>query len=275
MDHKPIKNVNEVDEQRNSILMYLVKEFNMDCGLLKELVALGADLSVINKENNSLMHQAANNPNPDVSEWLLSLNVDTQLVNSKGEKAITIAAEKGLSELFEMLLPYESSTELNRQNLKGDTLLHILMREYNLQMLSQLLSLKVDITIKNNAGDLPQLCSTSPDKFEILHQHCLREGIELDINAMNYEGLSCFTDRSGHYLIDMAKYVCDNFLEKLDYSVRFRGNKNLLHYFCTGGFNEFEDLLKDEIFQEKCVRDLVNEKDDNGQTPLDYALEVF
>lgn len=84
MEHEDIKNINEVDGEGNSLLMYLVKEFGMDCGLLKKLVALEADLSIINEQNNSLLHQAAYYSNPDVAEWLLSLNVDTQLINSKG-----------------------------------------------------------------------------------------------------------------------------------------------------------------------------------------------
>lgn len=173
-----------------------------------------------------------------------------------------------------MLLPFESASELNRQNIKGNTLLHILMNQYNEKMLLELLALKVDVTIRNKAGDLPHHCSASLKNFEILHKHCQQEGIELDINSMNDNMFSCLTDRYGSYRSDIAKYITKKFSSKLDYDMRFNNNMNFLHYFCTAGFDELENLLNDEIFQEKCVKKLVNEKDNNGQTPLDYALEV-
>ena len=190
-----------------------------------------------------------------------------------------IAVQKENAEIIQILLPFETLPELNRQNFEGDTLLHILLRQYYNQssnkLINQLLDLKIDVTIKNKSGNLPQHCTECIHSFEILHKHCIKEGIELDVNVKNDEGVCCFTDRFGYWFNDIAKYVTDNFLEKLDYSVRFRENKNLLHYFCLAEFNEFEDLFKDEIFQEKCVRELVNEKDDNGQTPLDFALAVY
>lgn len=85
MEFKPIKDVNAVDKEGNSILMCLVRGAPLDSGILQELVALGADPHKQNNSNWTLLHQASLNPDPGVIDWLLELKIDTQVLNKYGK----------------------------------------------------------------------------------------------------------------------------------------------------------------------------------------------
>ena len=150
----PIDDVNAVDVNGNSILMYAMAFAKIE--LVQYFISIGADCHKRNNEGNTTLHFAAKNvKNVEIVKLIIDYGVDTQVVTHKGFKAIEQAARYSNENAFETLLSCESDKELNRKyGHQKETLLHISAVATKSRILELLLERKIDFNVVDADGNL-------------------------------------------------------------------------------------------------------------------------
>ncbi|XP_071085923.1 serine/threonine-protein phosphatase 6 regulatory ankyrin repeat subunit B-like [Haliotis cracherodii] len=262
--------------------------------VLDFLVNEGGDLSLMDDENDNILHVACIGGNVEMVKHLLQMNISN--INSKGKYGRTpvmLAAEFGHKELFYFLVCKGSDLLLVDDN--RDTILHIACGG-NVKMVKCLLSLDViDINSRGSHGNTPVMTAASrgnrgvfellvkkqadlsllnEDNNSILHVACITGNVSIvnflilkhavDINSRGKYGRTpvMFAAEFGN------NEVFDLLVQHgADVSLRDDDGNNILHVSCSG-----VNVKIINVVLMKCMFH-INSRGHGGRTSLMWAVE--
>ncbi|XP_046548455.1 ankyrin-3-like [Haliotis rubra] len=135
------------------------------------LVIKGADLSVVDKDGDNILHVACRGGNVKIVNYILMQNIVD--INSKDDEEMTpvmLAAYHGKREVFDILV--KKGADLSVVDEDGDNILHLACFGENAEIVKHVLGLHiVDINCKGSSGMTPLLLAaeySTWDVFELL-----------------------------------------------------------------------------------------------------------
>lgn len=119
--------------------------------IVKYLLALGANVNVVDKEGDSTLHYAAFGNQPEIMRILLQNNADINVLNASHCSALHISAHKKPPHCVKVLL--EFGADVNIQDSYGDTALHDAIGKENTEVVELLCNApNLNLTVRNNRG---------------------------------------------------------------------------------------------------------------------------
>jgi len=200
------------------------------------------DLTIINKDLNSLLHIAAKNKNKKVAEFLLDNNLDVNMKNKKGQSSFNIACWKSDESLVDLFL--KQNPDVNTQDVLGNTPLHNAIQNTNI--LGKLLENKANPYILNEDGN-PVLHEAKVYKNSL--EHLLEK--KVNPNSINKNSQSLMHIAAEESNIDLAETLLKhkaeiNFVDKYRRTPLFyTQNPEMLAFLLNNGANpNIEDKNK-------------------------------
>lgn len=231
------------------------------------LLEAGADISAKDRENRSPLHFAVAEGHTAAVEVLLEAGAAIDVKNKKGESPLFIAARKGLESIVKILLNAGANVEVTNED--GESAVWAATRKGNIAVFKMLLEAGADLEAKNREGKSllhPVVQLWRNDFADVLWRTSAETCIQLVEN--NNESLLHKPARYGDE--NMVKFLLN---AGADVRERFQGALPL--HLATQG-----DILSDwkqsrlTIVTELLLKDAatVNERDDDGRTPLLCAI---
>lgn len=119
--------------------------------IVKYLLALGANVNVVDKEGDSTLHYAAFGNQPEIMRILLQNNADINVLNASHCSALHISAHKKPPHCVKVLL--EFGADVNIQDSYGDTALHDAIGKENTEVVELLCNApNLNLTVRNHRG---------------------------------------------------------------------------------------------------------------------------
>ncbi|XP_067653193.1 ankyrin-3-like [Haliotis asinina] len=144
------------------------------------LVKNGADLSLIDKGDDNILHLACRGGNVKIVTYILMQNIVD--INGKGDEEMTpvlIAVSHGKNEVFHILV--KNGADLSLIDKDDDNILHLACRGRNVKIVTYILMQNiVDINAKNTDGETPVMLAAESgerDVFDIL----VKKGADLTV----------------------------------------------------------------------------------------------
>lgn len=131
---------------------------------MRLLLNLGANVNIVDKEGDSVLHYAAFGNQPETMRILLQNGADINFLNSSHCSALHICAHKKTPHCVRVLL--EFGADVNIQDSYGDTALHDATGKENTEVIELLCGApNLDFTVRNNRG------------FNVLHHASLKGNV--------------------------------------------------------------------------------------------------
>lgn len=262
--------INEVDEDGNTVLHYAAKDDDADLVLF--FLIKGADSELKNKEGQTPLHIAIEYKSYDAAQILASHEKTLFCRNGIGE----VALNKGLSEdeaFYDIFINSKTGSLTDNQ---GKTILHYFVESKNLKAVQQCINKGLPISIKDNSGKsaLEYAFTNINDYTSVEIAAALIQGgaeeIETDftyfqnaiasrnINARFDDGQTPLHLSAIHGHNAIAKYLL---VKKADTSVQDSSGATPLHEAIRYGNLEIATMLLDAGAN-------VNAKDNLGKTPI-------
>lgn len=181
-------NVADRDEQGNTVL--LAASADADPGSLQKLIDLGFDLHAVNREGNTVLHQAVRNnwrDNTDTVQFLLQKGFDLNAANAAGNTPLMLAVADGKSlsmltgqnhrsEMIKFLL--EQGARIDMRNLLGDTPLLMSVRMQDQPVIEALCAKGADVNASNAAGENALMLAMQNNSSNELITWLLKHGVK-------------------------------------------------------------------------------------------------
>ena len=264
------------------------KEGNLK--VLKTFEKAGADLSVhSNHGENLLIIAAGNNPNPEITEYLVSKKLwDIEYCDEAGFTALQNAAiHQSNLEILRILVraganPYVESP-------KGDNLLHLAVRNKSLDVVKFIASNFTTRTLNDECESVVQrvvLYGQNPEvvryileknKREILFGACFNDNLEILKELIKSDYDINTIDEPGRSLMMCCCHVNDNpeiikmlWEHNSVWNNRSKDGRTILHYAAANENHSIYDYL--------CLNDSINKlsevEDDDGHKPSYYLTHT-
>lgn len=119
--------------------------------LVEYLLSIGANVNIVDKEGDSVLHYAAFGNQPDIMRILLQHGANINVLNASHCTALHISAHKKPPHCVRVLL--EFTADVNLQDSYGDTALHDAIGKENTEVVELLCNVPtLDLTIRNKRG---------------------------------------------------------------------------------------------------------------------------
>jgi E3 ubiquitin-protein ligase mind-bomb len=119
--------------------------------LVEYLLSIGANVNIVDKEGDSVLHYAAFGNQPDIMRTLLQHGAKINVLNASHCTALHISAHKKPPHCVRVLL--EFNADVNLQDSYGDTALHDAIGKENTEVIELLCNVpSLDLTIRNKRG---------------------------------------------------------------------------------------------------------------------------
>lgn len=124
----------------------------LELSLLNYLENLGLNPAIVNKDNNSPLHNVAfSSKNPEIISYFIDKGLDVNLSNKKGNTPFMNASYMNTKEVLNVFL--KDVKNINQQNKDGETALTIAVRRNKPEIVDYLIEKGADITIKDKKGN--------------------------------------------------------------------------------------------------------------------------
>lgn len=121
--------------------------------IYKLLMRHGSDATLLFKNKNTLLHQAATHNRIEIAECFLEdYSNDVDILNEDGQTALHIAAKEGFEDMVKLLI--DNKADINKEDKKSNTPLHYAVNKGYRKIVKILLEKKLIIiwmTIKQNS----------------------------------------------------------------------------------------------------------------------------
>lgn len=135
--------------------------------IINLLLDNGADINQQDHNKWNALMKAAHKGHADVVACLLDRGADYTLTDNNGCTPLIIAAKNGHSATVEILLPLKNSN-VNAQDVEGNTALHYAIESNNTELASLLLARDADIHIQNRSNVSPLMLAESKNLDDML-----------------------------------------------------------------------------------------------------------
>ncbi|XP_048250451.1 ankyrin repeat domain-containing protein 50-like isoform X2 [Haliotis rufescens] len=202
------------------------------------LVTQGADVSVVDDDRNNILHVACLGGHVDIVKYVLSQKVAD--INSRGKYGRTpvmVAAEKGHSQVFDLLVTQGADVSLVDD--KGNNILFVACLGGHVDIVKYVLSQKVaDINSRGKYGRTPVMVAAEKGHSQVFDL-LVTQGA--DVSAMDDDGnnilhVACL---GGH--VDVVKYVLSQ--KVADINSRGQYGRTPLMVAAEKGHRQMFDLL--------------------------------
>ncbi|XP_048249106.1 serine/threonine-protein phosphatase 6 regulatory ankyrin repeat subunit C-like [Haliotis rufescens] len=196
------------------------------------LVSKGADITLTDDENNTILHLACEGGNRPLVEYLLP-KTDINIRGSMGWTPVMYAASRGKKDVFDFLVSKGADITLTEDN--NDNILHLACRGGNKPLVEYLLA-KTDINIKGNMGLTPLMHAASRGKKEVF-DFLVSKGADItltDNNNNNNIHLACLGGN---------KPLVEYLLPKTDINIRGSMGWTPVMYAAARGKKDVFDFL--------------------------------
>ncbi|KAL9380003.1 hypothetical protein Peur_028485 [Populus x canadensis] len=262
-----------IRNSQNDTVLHLAARERTAIRTIKSLVELNPSLMrMANGKRNTPLHDAVIKGNEEVAKFLVSRDPEVAYYNNKnGRSPLYLAVENGNKNgILDDFLDLGASIPITRED--GDALLkrkspvHAAIEQRNIDLLEKIAIAKPEL-----------LCLTAEEMGNSLHYAssiCFLEGVRFLLKKFlkgAYE-----TNSDGNYPIHVACKndsvdVVKEFLKITPYPKEFLNKKgqNILHVAAENGQgNVVRYILEND---QKIVEPLLNEMDEDGNTPLHLA----
>ena len=252
--------VNICDDNGNTPLHVAIDKNRID--IVKKLLEVsGVDVEMRNDAGDTPIHRAVSCKNDFALDALINAGADVNIKDAVGDTPLHRAINFGNLEMVNMLLGCVR-TKVNLQNATGDVPLHLASAEGKVDIMRSLLSApNIDINIQNSVGNTPLHTAIDEKNFEAI---CVLLDAGADVTKRNSIGLLpselLESNFSGKHLNVLKKKFHQREIEQL------LANKTI-HSIVKSG--NIELITK---FLERDIDDVMNVEDEDGQTPLNIAI---
>ncbi|XP_067653126.1 ankyrin-3-like [Haliotis asinina] len=266
------------------------------------LMKKGADLSVIDKNGENILHCACRGGNVEIVNYILMQNiVDINSKEYKEKTPVMLAASHGKNEVFDILMKKGADLSVTDEN--GDNILHWACRGGNVKIVNYVLKRNtLDINGKGHEEKTPLMLAASHGKNEVFNI-LMKTGADLSVIDENGHNILHSACRGGN--VNIVSYIliqssldinskCDDETtpvmhaaaqgknEVFDILVKNGANlsdtdvdgSNILHWACRGGNAKIVNYI--------LIRNIadINSNNGDGETPVLLAAchgrrEVF
>lgn len=253
-------NIKTPNDKGNTSLHLAIEKNN--CYLIRRILNnVNFDINIKNDAGDAPIHRAVSCKNDFALDALINAGADVNIKDAVGDTPLHRAINFGNLEMVNMLLGCVR-TKVNLQNATGDVPLHLASAEGKVDIMRSLLSdPNIDINIQNSVGNTPLHTAIDEKNFEAI---CVLLNAGADVTKRNSIGLLpselLESNFSGKHLNVLKKKFHQREIEQL------LANKTI-HSIVKSG--NIELITK---FLERDIDDVINVEDEDGQTPLNIAI---
>ncbi|GLJ46183.1 hypothetical protein SUGI_0972800 [Cryptomeria japonica] len=253
------------------IVQMLLKLFTDDMELGNE--ESGQFVLAQNLQGNTALHEAVKGGHYQIVDALLRQSAElSSITNKAGETALFKAAEEGHEEIILKLLPLMSS-QYDRRAHDGHTPLHVAVSHGHKDVVESLLDQTPDLLMQaNNFGRTPLHSLAYVKKPSKIAKLLLEKDITLCYKVdRNHQSALHIAVIEGN--VDLVKEILTygrDCLEIVD-----NDGRNVLHLAAEKAVQIFEKISRHikTLMLSIISKDLINDLDNHGKTPLDIVLE--
>ncbi|XP_067653128.1 serine/threonine-protein phosphatase 6 regulatory ankyrin repeat subunit A-like [Haliotis asinina] len=202
------------------------------------LIKKGADLSVIDKNGDNILHWACRGGNVKIVNYILMQNIVD--INSKGYKEKTpvmLAASHGKSEVFDMMM--KKGADLSVIDKNGDNILHWACRGGNVKIVNYILIQNtLDINSKGYEDKTPVMLAASHGKNEVFNI-LMKKGADLSVTDDDGHNILHCACRGGN--VNIVSYILIQ--SSLDINSKCHDEMTPVMHAASLGKNEVFDIL--------------------------------
>ncbi|XP_046337772.2 ankyrin repeat domain-containing protein 17-like [Haliotis rufescens] len=202
------------------------------------LVSKGADVSLLDKGHDTLLHLACKGGNVEVVKFVLSLGM--QSINSRGWQEMTpvmLAADKGYKEVVELLVSKGADVSLLDKG--HDTLLHLACKGGNVEVVKFVLSLgMLSINSRGWQEMTPVMLAADKGHKEVV-ELLVSKGADVSLLDKGHDTLLHFACRGGN--VEVVKFLLS--LDMVDINARNSKSQTAANIATSRGRRDIIDLL--------------------------------
>ena len=154
------------NKKAEMIFKEIEKRDKANLNLVRDLIALGANVDWQNNNGCTALHWCAYNNHSRILGLLIDAGVDVNIQDNDGWTALHWCAQFNFPEIARMLLDY--GADMNIQDEDGMTALHYCARANRPEIAKMLIDAGADKTIPNNNGKLPYEVAKTKELKELL-----------------------------------------------------------------------------------------------------------
>ncbi|KAK1371766.1 PGG domain-containing protein [Heracleum sosnowskyi] len=227
------------------------------------------DRVVINDDGNTPLHEALKNNHDTVAGYLIVAKIEDAFhVNKQGKSALYIAVEmekiNSVKTILSTMLSYPDQRILDEEITKGKSLIHATITARNTVLLKEIAKMKAAVIhAKNEYGQTPLHHAASINFLGGVE--FLIDTFKMDIFEQDAYGFYPIhsASKNGHVgILEMLLQHCPDAREFVN-----EDNQNILHVAAKYG----KDNVVRYILNTPDLGLLLNEKDENGDSPLHLA----
>jgi ankyrin repeat protein len=273
-------NINLKDNVNNTALLHSIY---LSPEIALYLIQQGADLTIMNKFNETPLHFAAMAGDLFISKILIEQGLDLNIPNSRNHTPIMLAAGNKHIKLVKLLL--ESKADINLEDIHSDNLIHICIFNdmYDILLLLICSTKNIVINNRNNNGDSPLFFAIKKNKIKYI-ELLLKYGANLDtfdnqgkypllyaVENNNVELCKLLLNNNANpnlyftwmgYVSPLFSAMNNNNNEIKELLIKYGADDLLFCYIQNNNFNDFQDII---------YKNNINTKNSNGETLLYFA----
>ncbi|XP_014229216.1 ankyrin-3-like [Trichogramma pretiosum] len=252
----------------------LMKSFLKICLEKRQPLLLDAQ----DKEGKTALHLALENGRTNIAKWLLRKGADPTLANPEGSTALHLICKmnhpKALMNLIlKKCLGKRQPLPLDAQNKEGKTALHLALEKGHREVVQLLLERGADPNLAHPEGltALQLICKmdSSYALMRLLFEISDKKNQPLPLDAQDKEGKTALHLALGKFHGNIADWLL---IKGANPNLADNKGSTALHIICKMiGFNYLAHRLF-EISDEKHREVLVDAQDNEGNTPLHFAI---
>ena len=152
-DYDPYELMIIPPNKKAEMLMRELEKDEPNLDLVRDLIALGANLDWQDYYGWTALHWCARLNHPEIARMLIDAGADVNIQNKYGSTALHFCASLNPPEIARMLI--DAGADVNVQDERGDTALHWCGYDNRPEIARILIDAGADKTIPNNSGKLP------------------------------------------------------------------------------------------------------------------------
>ena len=231
-------NLDKLDKDNNNILYYAIKY--KDIEIFNEIIKITENINHQNNNGETVLHLACNFNNIDFVDKLLENNINVNIKDfNSGILPIMYSIISFNNEIFYKLL---KDTNVNIQDNYGNTCLHYCIFEKNYDFINSILDKEVDYNITNIKGKTVLHLILDNFNERYLSNYDLGKIIKYtNLNIQDYFGNSCFLLLCKNNLWFKYKDIIEK--KKINYLLKNFNKENCLNFIKDEDFGNFYDML--------------------------------
>ncbi|KAG4095691.1 ankyrin repeat-containing domain protein [Neocallimastix lanati (nom. inval.)] len=217
--NKIIMNANAKDASGNTLLMKAVNQNNGDIVKLLINYCFKNKIKININEKDASGHyplmKGINQNNFDIVFSLVNYgiknNIKMSITDIEGNTPMTLAYKKGNIKIFRYLVSY---LDINQKDGQHNSILYYAIEKEDIETVKDLISIGIDINLKNSFEDAAVDCAIFKGNLEIMD--ILLENDNVLLNKRNYLGKTPLISmiKADNYTPDQKERIIDRFIEK-------------------------------------------------------------